>query len=60
MHSPSVGMVPKLPQKWDALSIGLSVEVVVDANESSESCPPHNPHLWKAQLGVVVESVFQE
>ena len=47
-------------KKWDTLSIGLSIEVVVDANESQESCPRHSPHLWKPRLGVVVESVFQE
>ena len=55
VHSPSVGLVPKLPMKWDTLSIGLSIEVVVNANESLESCPPHTP-----QLEVEVEIVFQE
>ena len=60
VHSPSVGLVPKLALKWDTLSIGLSIAVVVDANESLESCPPHTAHLWKAQLEVEVESVFQE
>ena len=38
MHSPSVGMVPKLPLKWDTLSIRPGIEVVVDANEIPESC----------------------
>jgi hypothetical protein len=60
VHSSSVGLVPKSPPKWDTLSIGLSIEVVVDANESPESCPPHTPHLLKAQLEVEVESVFPE
>ena len=60
VHFSSVGLVLKLPLKWDILSIRLSIEVVVNANESLESCPPHIPHLWKAQWEVEVESVFQE
>ena len=45
MHSPSVGLVPKLPLKWDILSIGPGIEVVIDANDSLNSCQPHTPHL---------------
>ena len=44
VHSLIVGLVPKLPLKWDTLSTGLSIEVVVDANESPESYPAHSPH----------------
>ena len=46
--------------KQDTLSIAPGIEVVVDANESRESCQPHTPHMWKARLEVEVESVFQE
>ena len=60
MYSPSIGLVPKFPQKWDTFSIGPSIDVVIDANESLEYCQPDTPHLWKGRLEVGVESVFQE